>query len=303
MRSFLGPLVLALLVGFLGAGCDAAPRPEHLVLISIDGLRPDVISETRTPNLAALIARGSYCGEARTITPPVTLPSHTAMLTGLDHNHHGVTWNDFRPGSIAHPTLFSIAKTAGRSTAMLFAKNKFHYLVTPGAVDFVFGPPPGVYGDAATSAEALAAVFEREWARRRFAVTFVHFREPDESGHKQMWLSPEYMNAVETADRAVGRIARAIAKARAWDRTVLIVTSDHGGAGNTHAAPIPENLAIPWLCVGSRVPRGTRIHRTIMTYSTTPTALALLGIPVPGGLDGDTVAEVFAPPPPFPGDR
>jgi predicted AlkP superfamily pyrophosphatase or phosphodiesterase len=302
VRSFLSGLIGLLFVGLVGGGCDASARPERVVLISIDGLRPDVLSEMRTPHIAALIARGTYCDEARTITPSITLPSHTSMLTGLDYTNHGVTWNGYRPGSIAHPTLLSIAKAAGRSTAMLFAKDKFHYLVTPGAVDFVFGPQPGVYGDLATSADGLAAVFEREWERRRFAVTFVHFREPDESGHKHMWLSPEYMTAVEEADRAVGRIATAIAKADAWDRTVLIVTADHGGLGNTHAAPIPENLTIPWLCVGARVPRGMRIHRTIMTYSTTPTALTLLGIPVPEGLDGDTVSEIFSAPP-YPGDR
>ena len=75
----------------------AAPRltglTEHVVLVSIDGLRPDAISPKETPTLSRLTTEGSYTLSARTILPSKTLPSHTSMLTGQPPDIHGVSWN------------------------------------------------------------------------------------------------------------------------------------------------------------------------------------------------------------------
>src|SRR5262245_36260715 len=60
------------------------PRVERMIVISIDGLRPDAIDAADAKTLKALIARGAYCRKAQTIRPSITLPSHTSMLTGLD---------------------------------------------------------------------------------------------------------------------------------------------------------------------------------------------------------------------------
>ena len=89
-------------------------RAKHVVIISIDGLRPDAIEEAPAPTLLRLIREGAYCPKAETIRPSITLPSHTAMLTGLDYSRHGVSWNNYRRGHIGHPTVFSVATQSGR---------------------------------------------------------------------------------------------------------------------------------------------------------------------------------------------
>src|SRR5205085_11050917 len=103
--------------------------------------RPDPTDAADAQTLKRLIALGASCDHAETIRPSITLPSHTAMLTGLDFSHHGVVWNNYRTGYIVHPTIFSVATQAGKKTAMLFSKDKFHFLANPGCVNWIYGPP------------------------------------------------------------------------------------------------------------------------------------------------------------------
>src|SRR5690242_16467200 len=49
-------------------------RVERVVVISIDGLRPDAIDAAHSPALQKLIKRGASCPKAETIRPSITLP-------------------------------------------------------------------------------------------------------------------------------------------------------------------------------------------------------------------------------------
>lgn len=276
-----------------GAAPTAKGPAEHIVVISLDGCRPDAIGKAEAPTLQGLIKAGASCPKAITIRPSVTLPSHTSMLTGLDFKRHGVTWNDYKPGHIEHPTVFAAAKKAGHSTAMLFSKDKFNFLVIPNSVDFLFGIPPHGRNYAETSAAGLGKTFAKEWPEKRFALTFIHMREPDEAGHQQGWMGPEYIKAVGEADKGVAAVVETLKKSGDWEKTALIVTADHGGSGKSHGEDRPENNTIPWICVGPGVKPGLTIDRVIHTYDTAPTALAFIGVAAPEGIDGKAVEEVL----------
>src|SRR5262245_10961319 len=66
---------------------------EHVILVSIDGLRPDAIAKFEAKTLNQLMREGSYTLSASTILPSKTLPSHTSMLTGQPPAIHHVSWN------------------------------------------------------------------------------------------------------------------------------------------------------------------------------------------------------------------
>ena len=99
-----------------------------VVIISIDGLRPDSLSVERTPTILDMAARGTACWQAQTIFPPITLPSHASMLTGYLPSAHGLTWGDYQPakGNSKVPTIFSYARAAGMRTAMVVGKDKLN---------------------------------------------------------------------------------------------------------------------------------------------------------------------------------
>jgi len=273
-------------------GQERKPIADHVVVISIDGLRPDAIVKAAAPTLLALIKEGTYSPNAKTVRPSKTLPAHVSMLTGLDSSHHKVLHNEYKAGCVSCPTIMSIARKAGLSTAMLLSQDRFHYLVQPDSVDYLYADEPGK-NTCDTTAGGIAKAFVEHWSERKFNFTFVHIKEPDAAGHSSGWMSAPYLEAVGTADTAVGVIVAAIKEAGRWERTVLIVTSDHGGSGQAHLDNTPENSTIPWICVGPRVRPGLTLARGVRIYDTAPTALALLGLPMPRIIDGRFLSEAL----------
>ena len=106
-----------------------------LVMISVDGMRPDYITEAdahgaKVPNLRRFLKEGTYADGVVGVVPTVTYPSHTTLVTGVWPARHGVLANTtFDPlqqnqggwywymEDIRVPTLWDVAAAAGRTTA------------------------------------------------------------------------------------------------------------------------------------------------------------------------------------------
>ena len=124
----------------------AAPRAEHVFIISIDGGKPAVIAESEAPTLKKIAAEGAVTWQASTIFPSITLPSHTSMLTGVGPDKHQILWNSYTPikGLVKVPTVFSLLKAADPKAVvgMFVGKVKFRHLWLKDSVDvFDFGGP------------------------------------------------------------------------------------------------------------------------------------------------------------------
>src|SRR5687768_7936296 len=124
----------------------APVRPRRVLVISVDGLRPDLLLRSDTPNMHRLFRDGCYTFWARTVPQGITLPSHTSMLTGVTPRRHGIEWNRdlplFRPVYPAHPTLFELAHKAGFTTAIATGKSKFATIIKPKMLTWQSIPPP-----------------------------------------------------------------------------------------------------------------------------------------------------------------
>ncbi len=252
-----------------------ATRPyDHVVIVSLDGLRPDAIGMTDTPNLRGLRMTGSWATEARTIDRSYTLPSHTSMLSGVDADRHGLLHNNFTPtqGFTRATTVFYQAHDAGLTTAMFVSKPKFRHIAIPGSVD-VFSRPdyncPRVVREASQHIETT-----------REGLTFVHLSEPDSAGHDRGWMTAAYLRSISAVDRCVGTLLQAIQRRPDRDRVLLIISADHGGHGRTHGSTREDDLRIPWIIWGSRVVRGDFTER-VSTMDTAATALVALGLTPP----------------------
>jgi predicted AlkP superfamily pyrophosphatase or phosphodiesterase len=76
----------------------AQSRSVSVVLISIDGLKPDYILEAdqhklKIPNLRRILAEGAHAKAVTGVLPTVTYPSHTTMITGVSPSKHGILYN------------------------------------------------------------------------------------------------------------------------------------------------------------------------------------------------------------------
>jgi arylsulfatase A-like enzyme len=259
----------------------AAPARPRVVIVSIDGLRGDVVARANAPVLKGLAARGAYTWTAQTNMPAITLPSHASMLSGFLPSAHGITWNDYDPskGPIQVPTVFTVARAAGLRTVLVAGKEKFKQLDQPGTIsDFeMCGGTDDEVGNRAIGI-ALAGAFD---------LMFVHLPQTDLTGHAQGWLSSAYMSAVAGADRVVGSLVAALP-----ENTTLIVTADHGGHDYTHGANVPTDINIPWIAVGPRVAPHA-LAGGVNTTDTAATALWVLGLRPAAGATGRPVAEAL----------
>ncbi len=294
-------LVVTLLVA-LGAiaiaRAEASPpfalHVRHVLLVSIDGLRPDLLLRGDTPTLRGLMRRGTFTMWAQTTAVAVTLPSHVSMLTGVRPTRHGIEWNwdvplakTVRPQV---PTLFTLAHKAGLTTALVAGKVKFGVLFEPGVLDWSYLP------DSTVSDSVVTAKATRILAEHAPDVAFVHLPQVDTEGHAEGWGSPAQMRAIGYADACVGRLLGAIRSRGLLDSTLVIVTSDHGGAGKSHGADDPRSRHIPWIAVGPGVPRDldltTDADLVVRTEDTFATLCAALGLVAPEPLDGHPVKVV-----------
>jgi predicted AlkP superfamily pyrophosphatase or phosphodiesterase len=128
-------LLAAFLICGPGAGAQDRQSPPLLVVISIDGLRPDYITaadehRAKVPNLRRFLKEGTYADGVEGVVPTVTYPSHTTLVTGVWPATHGIYANTtFDPlqknyqgwywytEDLRVPTLWDAAAKAGRTTA------------------------------------------------------------------------------------------------------------------------------------------------------------------------------------------
>ncbi len=260
---------------------------QRVMIISIDGLRPDALAQSDTPVLDRLITQGAYSDSAQTVVPSATLVGHASMLGGMTPEHHGIYWNIYNPelGKIKGPTLFTVAREAGLTSVLIAGKPRLEHIVLPNSVDVY---DYAGYLDQITVAHALDVI-----ETRMPNILFVHLPDVDEQGHATGWMSEAQFQTIHQTDARIGEMVAALDKKGYLKHTLLLVTADHGGEGYRHGGDTPGEITIPWLAVGPGVQPGLLLQREVMVYDTAATAAYALGLPVPPAWDGRPVVEIF----------
>lgn len=275
-----------------------SPTPEppavqikRVIVITYDGLRPDAIIAAPMQNLLTLMETGAYSLTARTINYAVTLPAHASLFSGMCQSKHGVDWDvtTYYKGYSLGVDVWDLAHAAGLRTVMIVNKEKLRQLAEPETTD-VFQI---VYGVEATIIKASIAQIPSG-----FDLMFIHFGSPDARGHKYGWMSNAQFKALRDGDAALGQLLAALDENGLRDSTLLIITSDHGGHGQTHVGTVDEDLLIPWVANGPGVLPG-QITAQVSIMDTAPTIAYALELPLQSEWDGFPVYEAFGLPQPF----
>ena len=122
-------------IGLIGAAAAKSVRPVSLVLVSVDGLRPDYVLEAdgyglAVPNLRRFVTEGAFASGVAGVAPTITFPSHVTQVTGVSPARHGILANEpFSPAGederiscwtaddIRVPTLWDAAADQGFVTS------------------------------------------------------------------------------------------------------------------------------------------------------------------------------------------
>lgn len=244
----------------------------RLLVIAVDGLRPDYVLQAdqhglRIPNLRRFLREGVHATGVRGVTPTVTYPSFTTILTGASPARHGIVANTtFDPlernaggwfwyaQDIRVPTLWDVVASAGLKTASV------HWPVSVGAR--VTWNLPQIWRtgtpDDRKLVTALASAglvkeleetigepyangidesIEGDENRARFAVRLLEARRPnvmtayftalDHEQHETGPLSRSDFSVLERIDAIIGRLLDAAAR-MGDGRAFVAVVSDHG---------------------------------------------------------------------------
>ncbi|WP_036602223.1 alkaline phosphatase family protein [Olivibacter sitiensis] len=246
-----------------------AQEQKHVILVTIDGFRPDFYLEDKwnTPHLKEILKEGVHAYGVNSVFPSVTYPSHTTIVTGVQPAEHGITSNAvFEPDSstgkiywnfneITSPTIWGAAKEKGMTVAsMLWPVSaeapaidinisdigsmgeavRDKYATPQGITDSIKGllfPNDKVkWGEDEYNAPASA------WVIRQYKpqLMTIHLISVDHAEHTVGREGQMVADAIHEADKGIGLIREAIREAGMADNTLLIVTGDHGFYDVTH---------------------------------------------------------------------
>jgi choline-sulfatase len=287
--------------------------PRHVLLVTIDTLRADRLgtygwTEARTPILDSLARRGTRFTRAYA-TAPITLTSHATILTGRYPPGHGARHNGLAMQADA-PSVATRFKEAGFETGAF---------VSAFPLDGRFGLTPGfdIYDDdlprdgngrpqnerpgSVTVDRALAWVRGRPAAARLFA--WIHLFEPhapygaaSDGSTAPRSASARYDDEVAAADRELGRLLDGW---RDLDRTLVVVTADHGEAFGEHGEIghsifiYDTTLRVPLIVAGAGTPAGIAVDAPVTLADLAPTLSAWAGLP-PMDADGIDLGAIIS---------
>ncbi len=308
MRRLRGVCLLALCF----VGCSRPPEHPNLLLVTIDTLRADHVgcygdTHATTPVIDRLCTEGMKFDPAYTPVP-LTLAAHATILTGEEPPEHGVRSNGVYVLGGEQHTLAEVLRDGGYDTGAF---------VGAFPLDRRFGLAQGfqVYDDGGMSGTSnfhyaerrAAAVAERatSWMAARGDHPFfawVHLYDPhDPYDPPEPWKSrfalDPYRGEIAYVDSQVGLLFDALRNRGSWDRTVIIVTADHGESLGEHGEDThgffvyDATLRVPLIVKpskGTKAPRRSGIARLA---DIAPTALELLHLRPGSAMSGRSLVR------------
>ncbi|MDP8243397.1 MAG: sulfatase-like hydrolase/transferase [Candidatus Hinthialibacter antarcticus] len=266
MKRILVPLVcitLLLLFGcvlylYLGAAASSVHASDwsgkNVILITIDTTRADALpmygGDVKTPALSALAADGIVIDGMRSLTP-LTLPSHTTILTGLHPIQHGVRDNFNGVLSDAATTLPELFRESGYQTggvigAIVLSRRTgisqgFDFYSDEFSPDAIQSAQPMIERKGDEVADAALAWLKERRARDPQAPLFLfaHFYDPHSfyqppPPFDEQYKDNAYHGEIAYADHCIGRVLDYLKENQLYDDAVIVVAGDHGEGLGEH---------------------------------------------------------------------
>jgi arylsulfatase A-like enzyme/Flp pilus assembly protein TadD len=317
-------VILTALAALQAAAQTAAKPALNVVLITIDTLRADHVGcygykQIKTPNIDGLAADGVRFERAFAVVP-VTLPSHSSMLTGTYPMLSGM--HDFSGNKLSplQPTLASVLKQAGYQTGAVIAA---------AVLDSRFGLNQGFdfyydHFEFSRLDEANLDEMERpgnvvadvalDWLAKNSQKKFflwMHLYDPHFPYHPPEPYSREYAaqpydGEIAFADEQVGRLLRFLKEKGIYQNTVIVLCGDHGESLGEHGEKthgffiynatmhVPLIIRLP----ENRLPENAAARTVadpVSLVDLMPTVLGAVGLEIPSQVQGRSLlAELRA---------
>lgn len=266
---------------------------QRVILIVIDGLRPDALVNGSAPNLKRLMANGAYSLTAQSVMPSITLPTHLSLFYGVSPEVHQVKSNVYLPNPALNLGIVERVHEAGMEAASFYSWEQLRDLWRPGSIKHTYFL--NIYSSPERDFDREVAAAAADYLMKEPPdFTFVYLGVLDELAHKVGWMSEKYFEGIESADAAVGYLLGRLEAGGLLEGTAVLVQADHGGHARGHGTDQWEDMTIPWILSGAGVGRGVRLETPVSLLDTAPTILHLLGLEAGPSWAGRVITEALA---------
>jgi arylsulfatase A-like enzyme/Flp pilus assembly protein TadD len=312
--------VVVFLIKPFGGGRFTALQAEDMnyILITVDTLRADRIAaygckDVETPTMDLFARRGIKFDRCIAQTP-LTLPSHTSIMTGTYPTFHGVRDN----GGFLVPeemdTLAEKFKSRGFETAAFVASyvldSKWgldqgfdHYFDRFDLSKYKTISLGNIQRRADEVLDQALGWLETRKEKRTFA--WIHLYDPHTpydppSPYKEQYAARPYLGEVAYTDSQLSRLWKFLEDNDLVDNTVLIFASDHGESLGEHKESshgffiYQEGVHVPLIFVTPvREFQGLINRDVVKLVDIMPTMLEMAGFDIPSEVQGDSLLPAF----------
>lgn len=278
-------------------GKEPEPTGKKVLLVSIDGLRPDALADSAA--YQRIKAMASYTMNARTINPSVTLPAHMSMFYGVEPSVHGVMTNNSTASHLLKNGITEALYEVGKTSALFYDWEKLNalskYTVASNKVarTYINGEPQGAeeWFEASTVALSDAVIAHMQNTPTDF--TFLYYALTDEMGHTYNWMSDKYYWGIDHVLENLERVLAAVP-----DDYVVIITSDHGGGGdngkNSHGSTNAVDMTIPLFIIGDGFEANKVLDFDVSILDVAPTITDVMGVRTESYWVGKSIADAIS---------
>ncbi len=263
MKHTFTKLCTALLLGSAIAANAQTPKEPKVLFIGIDGVRYDGLGNGNTPTIDSLMNIGLFTKDSWHCGITMSGPSWSTMMTGVWETKHKITNNNYTNADFANFPYFP--KRAKECRPDLKAveiitwdpmndptnsNNTAGYVTNSG---FDQSIDAGTYGQGSVTAAAKLQLNDPN-----LDILFIHYDEVDAAGHGSGFnpTNPAYINAIKQVDSEIRQVldklySRANIANEDW---IVMLTTDHGGLGNSHGGNSITERHIWWIAAGANIP-------------------------------------------------
>ena len=257
---------------------------EKVILVLVDGMRPDAMMGCGNPFAQKLIDKSTYSLAARTVIPSVTLPCHMSLFHSVNPERHGVTTNTYVPQVRPIEGMFDVFDKFGKKCAFFYTWEELRDLSRPDHLYYSLCINQHKYTDTDPKMTDAAIEYINKEAPD---FLFLYLGETDEvGGHSCGWMSEQYMKSVSKALSCVEKLQSSIS-----DEYTIILIADHGGHDRTHGTEMDEDMTIPMCFCGRKFAAGREVSG-LSIKDVAVTVASLLEVPAAKDWEGKCVETI-----------
>ncbi len=281
------PLMSAILPACSGEQSQATPY-KHVVVIGVDGAGA-FFREANTPSIDKIFAKGAVTYKMLSADPTISAQCWGSMLHGVTPDYHrltnGIVESRAYPSDSPFPSFFKVIRVHNQA-AVLASFTNWNPINIGIVEDGIDVYKKGDMGDAALTQEIVAYVADHDPT-----ALFVQFDEADGAGHAGGYGSQTHLEKITELDGYIGQIYQSYEQKGLLEETLFIVTSDHGGNGNSHGGLTDGEKYVMFAASGKTVQKGE--IKDIEIRDTAAIVLYAMGYDCPEGWTARVPSGLF----------